>query len=227
MIEIKNLSFSYDNNFIIENLNVNFNENSINCILGSSGSGKSTLLNLVSGINKNYSGTIKSKDDIFSYVFQSPTLIPWLTVYENMHFALKHVITSTDIHKKINHYLNLVNLLEYKDMFPHELSGGMKQRVSLARAFAFPSNYLLMDEPFTGLNASLKKSLKETFLKLWNMEKKTVILVTHDIEEALELSKSIYVIKNKPLTDFLKFSIDTPLSSEKFNSLKKQLLHYL
>ncbi|MCM1989897.1 ABC transporter ATP-binding protein [Oceanirhabdus seepicola] len=227
MITIKNLCFSYDDNRIIENLNVSFNENSINCILGSSGSGKSTLLNLVCGINKNYSGIIESKGDSFSYVFQSPTLIPWLTIYENMNFALKHVIPGADIHKKIEHYLNLVDLLEYKDMFPHELSGGMKQRVSIARAFAFPSNYLLMDEPFTGLNASLKKSLKEIFIKLWSMEKKTVLLVTHDIEEALSLSKNIYVIKKKPVTELLKFSINTPLGSEELKLFKKQLLHYL
>ncbi len=227
MIKIENLCFSYDDNPIIENLNVSFNEDSINCILGSSGCGKSTLLNLLCGINKDYSGIIESEGDNFSYVFQSPTLIPWLTIYENMHFTLKHVIPSTDIHKKIEHYLNLVDLLEYKDMFPHELSGGMKQRVSLARAFAFPSNYLLMDEPFTGLNASLKKSLQEVFIKLWNMEKKTVLLVTHDIDEALLLSKNIYVIKNKPVTDLLKFSLNNPLDSQEIKLLKKQLLHYV
>lgn len=144
-----------------------------------------------------------------------------------MHFTLKHVIHGADVHKTIAHYLNLVDLLDYKDMLPHELSGGMKQRVSLARAFAFPSNYLLMDEPFTGLNASLKKSLKEIFLKLWNMEKKTVLLVTHDIEEALTLSKNLYVIKKKPVTELLKFSINTPPGSEEFKLLTKQLLHYL
>jgi len=227
MIKIENLCFSYDNNPIIENLNVNFNEDSINCILGSSGFGKSTLLNLVCGLNTNYTGIIELNDDSFSYVFQSPNLIPWLTIYENMNFTLKHVIPGAYIHKKIEHYLNLVDLLEYKDMFPHELSGGMKQRVSLARAFAFPSNYLLMDEPFTGLNASLKKSLKEIFLKLWNMEKKTVLLVTHDIEDALSLSKNIFVIKKKPVTELLKFSINTPPGSEEFELLKKQLLHYL
>ena len=227
MIKIKNLSFSYDDNPLIENLNVSFSEESINCILGSSGSGKSTLLNLVCGINKSYSGIIESKGDSFSYVFQSPNLIPWLSIYENMNFALKHVIPGADLHEKIEHYLNLVDLLEYKDMFPHELSGGMKQRVSLARAFAFPSNYLLMDEPFTGLNASLKNSLKEIFIKLWTMEKKTVLLVTHDIEEALALSKYIYVIKNKPITELLKFTINTPPNSDECKSLKKQLLDYL
>lgn len=225
MIAIDNLSFKYSDQYIIKDLSVTFPSKEISCILGSSGCGKSTLLNLICGLLSPNEGTITSDSKNFSYVFQSHNLIPWMTVWENMHLILKQFVSSKDLDNLITEYLSMVELLDYKNMFPRELSGGMKQRLSLARAFAFPSEHLLMDEPFTSLNHSLKSSLHDLFLNLWSVNKKTVAFVSHDIDEAILLAQNIYVVASEPLSAFHKFNVPSDETSRA--ELKSELIKYI
>jgi len=193
-VQIKNLYKSYGTHVVFNNLNINFIKNKITVLLGPSGCGKTTLLNIISGIERKYSGEVILKDSSISYIFQEDRLVPNLTVFENVAFVLKSTMSKEETKKTTNKYLSLVKLIEYKDMFPHELSGGMKRRVTIARAFAYKSRLLLMDEPFKGLDQKLKNEIIEEFLKIHNEDKRTIILVTHDIKEAEALGDEIYTI---------------------------------
>lgn len=191
-VEIRNLYKSYGSHMVFNDLNINFKKNKINVILGPSGCGKTTLLNIISGIDKKYKGEVKVRESTISYIFQEDRLIPNLTVFENIAFVLKSTINKEEVEKITNKYLSLVKLTEYKDMLPKSLSGGMKRRVAIARAFAYKSRILLMDEPFKGLDEKLKNEIIEEFLRIHNKDKRTVILVTHDIKEAETLGDEIY-----------------------------------
>ncbi|KYH28366.1 MULTISPECIES: ABC transporter ATP-binding protein [Clostridium] len=195
-VEIRNLYKSYGSHMVFNDLNINFKKNKINVILGPSGCGKTTLLNIISGIDKKYKGEVKVRESTISYIFQEDRLIPNLTVFENIAFVLKSTINKEEVEKITNKYLSLVKLTEYKDMLPKSLSGGMKRRVAIARAFAYKSRILLMDEPFKGLDEKLKNEIIEEFLRIHNKDKRTVILVTHDIKEAETLGDEIYNINS-------------------------------
>lgn len=195
-VKIRNLYKSYGSHVVFNDLNMSFKKNKITVILGPSGCGKTTLLNIISGIDKKYIGEVKLKDNTISYIFQEDRLIPNLTVFENIAFVLKSTINRKEIENITNKYLRLVKLTEYKDMLPKSLSGGMKRRVAIARAFAYKSRLLLMDEPFKGLDQKLKNEIIEEFLRIYNEDKRTVILVTHDIKEAETLGDEIYNINS-------------------------------
>lgn len=195
-VEIRNLYKYYGSHMVFNDLNINFKKNKINVILGPSGCGKTTLLNIISGIDKKYKGEVKVRESTISYIFQEDRLIPNLTVFENIAFVLKSTINKEEVEKITNKYLSLVKLTEYKDMLPKSLSGGMKRRVAIARAFAYKSRILLMDEPFKGLDEKLKNEIIEEFLRIHNKDKRTVILVTHDIKEAETLGDEIYNINS-------------------------------
>lgn len=196
-IRLINLCKSYEGNIVLDNINIDIQENKITVISGPSGCGKTTLLNIISGIEKADSGQVILKDTSISYIFQEDRLIPYLTVYENIAFVLKSVINKNEINKVINKYLALVKLTEFKDKLPSKLSGGMKRRVAIARAFAYKSNILLMDEPFKGLDDKLKTEIIQEFLELYKKDKRTVILVTHDKEEARLLGDIVYSLDMK------------------------------
>ncbi len=193
-VQIKNLYKSYGTHVVFDNLNINFIKNKITVLLGPSGCGKTTLLNIISGIERKYSGEVILKDSSISYIFQEDRLIPNLTVFENVAFVLKSTMSKEETRRITDRYLNLVKLMEYKDMLPEELSGGMKRRVTIARAFAYKSRLLLMDEPFKGLDQKLKNEIIEEFLKVHNEDKRTIILVTHDIKEAEALGDEISML---------------------------------
>lgn len=183
-VQIKNIYKRFNDKEVFTNLSLNFVKNEITCILGPSGIGKTTLLNLIGGVLKPDKGEIILIEKNISYVFQEDRLIPWLNIYDNIAFVLRSYLSNDEVKTKINKYLNLVKLEGVKDKLPKELSGGMKRRVALARAFAYDSNLLLMDEPFKGLDKKLKYDIINDFLDLWNEDKKTVIIITHDDEEA-------------------------------------------
>lgn len=192
---IKNLNKSYGKLPVFINLNLSFLKDKITVIFGPSGCGKTTLLNIISGIEKDYDGQVYLKSDRLSYVFQEDRLISHLTVYENVAFVLKSVMNRDEIESTVNKFLNMVELSDCRDKFPGELSGGMKRRVALARAFAYRSDLLLMDEPFKGLDNRLKGDIIEKFLLLYRENKRTVIMVTHDKEETRELGNVIYSLE--------------------------------
>lgn len=191
-VQIINLCKAYEGHKVFHNLNMKILENEITVISGPSGCGKTTLLNIISGIEKQDSGQILLKDNSISYIFQEDRLIPHLTVYENITFVLKSTINKKEIDIIANKYLSLVKLVDHKDKLPRNLSGGMKRRVAIARAFAYRSRLLLMDEPFKGLDDKLKSAIIEEFLNLYKNDKRTVILVTHDTKEAELLGNVIY-----------------------------------
>lgn len=183
-VKLIDISKQYNDEIILKNFSMKFIKNKITVLLGPSGCGKTTLLNIISGIDKNYSGEILVNVKEVSYIFQEYRLIPWLTVYENVDFVLKSYMEQDERNKVIVKYLKLVNLYEHKNKYPGELSGGMQRRVAIARAFAYKSELLLMDEPFIGLDKDLKQKIIKEFLQLWQYDKRTIILVTHDMDEA-------------------------------------------
>ncbi|WP_425446770.1 ABC transporter ATP-binding protein [Dethiothermospora halolimnae] len=200
MINIKNITKKYDNVKVLDDFNLSIEENKIICLLGPSGCGKTTLLNILSGLTKYESGNIYGLDNkSFSYIFQEPRLLPTSTVEDNIIFVLKKNYDKKTSKKIADKYVDLVKLKGYKNFYPNQLSGGMKQRVSIARAFAYESQILLMDEPFKGLDIELKRNLMDIFLSLWNENNKTVIFVTHDIDEAILISDTIFVLDGPPI----------------------------
>lgn len=194
-VKLSDISKQYNNEMILKNFSMKFIKNKITVLLGPSGCGKTTLLNIISGIDKNYSGEVLLNVKEVSYIFQEYRLIPWLTVYENVDFVLKSYMEKDERNKVIIKYLKLVNLYEHKNKYPGELSGGMQRRVAIARAFAYKSELLLMDEPFVGLDKDLKQKIIKEFLQLWKYDKRTIILVTHDMDEANSMGDDIIDFK--------------------------------
>ncbi len=191
-VTISRLSKYYEGVPVFYNLNMKFLRNRVTAILGPSGCGKTTLLNIISGIEKDYSGKVNLRGSTISYVFQEDRLIPYLSVYDNVAFVLKSTMKKDRIDLTVRKFLRMVELWDYKDKLPCKLSGGMKRRVALARAFAYKSDLLLMDEPFKGLDDRLKSDIIKKFLMIYRESARTIILVTHDKAEAEKLGDVIY-----------------------------------
>lgn len=209
---LKDIRKSYDGNVIFDNFNIEFSEGNICCILGASGCGKTSLLNIIGGILKPDYGNIEGiENKSISYIFQEPRLLPWKTVRDNIDFVLSREINPSERKTKLDELLKLVDMESFADYYPSQLSGGMSQRVSLARAFALPSQIILMDEPLSGLDVSLKRNILNRFVDIWKNDRRTVIYVTHDIDEALMLGNEIFVIGDKPVKVLLHKKIETAL----------------
>lgn len=201
MIKLIDVWKKYDQEEILKDFNINFEKNKITCLFGPSGVGKTTIANIVAGIVPVDKGSVEGRDNsLFSYVFQEPRLLKWYNVYDNIDFVLKDVYDSPKRVEIIESYLKMVELSPYKSYKIDALSGGMAQRVSLARAFAYPSDILIMDEPFKGLDIKLKNEMISLFKKLWDLSQRTVLFITHDLEEAINLSHTIYILKNRPVS---------------------------
>ena len=196
---VKNISKQYGKLKVLDKVSIKFEENKITCILGPSGCGKTTLLNIIAGtLDKDLGEVIGFEREDISFVFQEDRLIEWKNVKDNIEFVLKDKIDKKSRENIIDKYLKLVNLEEYKYYYPRQLSGGMKQRISILRAFAYPSKILIMDEPFKSLDIISKRTIMQFVLKLKELRGKTCILVTHDIEEALTLGDKIVILTEKP-----------------------------
>ena len=185
MIEIKNLSKKYGDLSVYDNFNLSVEEGKIIGVLGESGSGKTTLLNCIAGLTP-FEGSIPKLK--CSYVFQSPRLVPNLTVKDNLKLICKE-------EDKINDMLKKVHLEDRADAFPIKLSGGQAQRVSLARAFLFDSDMILMDEPLSSLDLRLKKEITDLFLSIWQDDNRTAVYVTHDVDEAVVIAHRIIILR--------------------------------
>ncbi|MBQ7308278.1 MAG: ABC transporter ATP-binding protein [Clostridia bacterium] len=190
MIEIKNLFVKFDNKIVYQNFNISFDENSITAILGKSGSGKTTLFNVLNN-TIDFEGELVNNHSQKSMVYSTPRLIPTMTIEENLKFILKN--------NNFYEELKEVDLFDSKDKYPDELSSGMAQRVSLIRAFLYPSKIMLMDEPFVNLDISLKYKLMDMFKNLWQKQKPTTLLISHDIDDALYLADRIVLINDSKI----------------------------
>ena len=209
MIEIKNLSFSYDNGKkgpqkeIVHDLNLTIHDNEFFCLLGPSGCGKSTILKMLAGFEKNYSGSIlddgneiRSVSYERAMVFQEDAVFPWMKVIDNVEYGLKaRKINKEERQKTAAHFIELVGLKGYENLYPKELSGGMRKRVDVARVLCNDPRIILMDEPFGALDAMTKEKLQEQLLEIWGSTKKTIIFITHDIEEAIYLGDRVAIMQ--------------------------------
>ncbi|WP_294659982.1 ATP-binding cassette domain-containing protein [uncultured Fusobacterium sp.] len=224
-MKVINIKKNYGEREILAGVSFEGEEGRVTVILGESGCGKSTLLGILSNNIKDFSGEIVFDRDIssgISYIFQEDTLIPWKTVYENIEYVLKDKISALEMRAYIEKYLKMVNLLEFKDEYPEHLSGGMKRRVGIARAFAYPSDYLFMDEPFEFLDIKTKGEIIEYFKLLQEKNKKTVLFITHDIESALKIGDKIVVFSSKPTR--VKRVFDTVTNNEKLSDEIRKIL---
>jgi sulfonate transport system ATP-binding protein len=176
------------------------------CIVGGSGCGKTTLLRIIAGLETEYEGAVllDGKQVIGTgldrgVVFQEHRLLSWLTVHDNVGFGLAS-FSSAERVAKIRHYINLVGLDEFEYEYPHQLSGGMSQRVAIARALVGHPEVLLLDEPFASLDALTRMRMQQEILRIWEAERTTVVLVTHDIEEAVYLADRVVIMSPQPGT---------------------------
>lgn len=200
MIKLLNITKAFDDLVILKDFNLSFNMKEVTCLLGPSGCGKSTILKMLSTLDKKYEGHIEGiADKRISFVFQESRLMPWLTVNDNLSYVLEGKVADKYIDARIDYFLDKVELSNFKYDYPNTLSGGMKQRVSLARAFASPHDILLLDEPFQGLDEELKDQLMTLLEKLIEEDRKTVIMVTHDQNEAKRLADRIIYLADQPL----------------------------
>lgn len=213
-LKIENVEISFSTpkgKFVaVRDINLNIEKGQIVSIIGHSGCGKSTILNAISGMLFPTKGsvvlngkTIKGPGPDRGIVFQNYSLLPWLTVYENIFQAVDAALvdkSKDEKHELVEKYLKMVNLWDHREKHPKQISGGMKQRTAIARAFAINPEVLLLDEPFGALDALTKGSLHIELLKMWNLTQrsKTIVMVTHDIEEAVFLSDRIVVMNNGP-----------------------------
>lgn len=190
----------------LRGLNLEVNEGEFVTVIGPSGCGKSTFLMVVAGIHPFDSGVLLLDGKPISepgldrgVVFQDFALFSWMTVRNNVKFGLSMKgMPEEEQHRISEHYLRLVNLQDFADVFPHRLSGGMKQRVGIARAMATEPEILLMDEPFGSLDAQTRKSLQTQLLDIWRETKKTIVFITHSVREAVFLSQKVVVLSARP-----------------------------
>lgn len=206
-IHIENLSFSYGDKDILRNINIDIYAGEFICLLGHSGCGKSTLLKLIAGLIKPTEGKILIDNKPIEgpgldrgVVFQDYSLFSWISTGKNIELALEQVYTKLkkkEIRELSRQYLDKVGLKDVYDKLPGSLSGGMRQRAAIARAFGINPPILLMDEPFGALDAVTRAKLQDLTLSLWNSEeqKKTIIFVTHDVDEALLISEKMIIMK--------------------------------
>lgn len=200
MIEIKNLSKIYKGKFLYKDFDIAFERGKVTVITGPSGGGKTTLLRLMIGAEKYEKGQVLGLErENVAFVFQEDRLLEWLSVYENIAYVLKSYRRYDEMETVVQEVLEIVELWAYKDYKIKDLSGGMQRRVALARALAYKSTVLLMDEPFKGLDDDLKYRIMNRLKKLWKEEGKTVIIITHSQTEAGILGDYTYKLQEKPV----------------------------
>ncbi|WGG51207.1 ABC transporter ATP-binding protein [Rugamonas sp. DEMB1] len=219
----------------LQDINLDIPQGQFVCLLGPSGCGKSTLLNAVAGFAPPSSGQIRADGKLVSgpgpergMVFQEYALFPWMTVEKNIAFGLEiKGMAQAQIDAKVDQLLQMLSLGDFKTRFPKDLSGGMRQRVAIARVLALDSPIMLMDEPFGALDALTRRNLQDELLRIWSELKKTIIFVTHSIEEAIYLADRIVVMTYRPGTVKRDILVGLPRlrdpASAEFNALKREL----
>lgn len=246
MLSIKNINKSFiveaRPKTILDAMSLTVEKGEFVSLIGPSGSGKSTLFQIIGGTLQADSGQIIIDEKVvngqsghISYMPQQSTLLPWYTVEKNIQVALEVAgISKKEAIPLIYEALEQVGLLEYKDAYPHMLSGGMSQRISFIRALLAPQQLMLLDEPFGALDALTRINMQKWLLEVWGKRKKSVLLITHSIDEALMLSDRIYVMSQTPAQIVAEFKLpfkrpreDKLWTTEQFNQLKDEIYQLL
>lgn len=236
-VQVENLSVTFRGDGkvvdVLENVSLDIFEGELVCLLGPSGCGKSTLLNVVGGFLEPSAGSVRIDGEVVVgpdprriFVFQERGVFPWLTVTGNIGFGLS-ALPEAERAERIAHYIEMVGLKGFENAYPHELSGGMKQRVEVARAFAVNPDILYLDEPFGALDSITRLILRRELLRIWEAERKTVLFVTHDIDEAVQLADRVVVFSQRPATirEVVSIDVDHPrdLSAPRYLELRDHI----
>ena len=223
----------------LDNISFEVKDKEFVCILGSSGCGKTTLLRMIAGLDTAESGSIlldgeeiRGTSPKVGMVFQEYSLFPWRTVIDNIAFGLEmQGMAKAGRYRIAEHYLSLVNLAQFRNSYPSELSGGMRQRVAVARALALDPVLLLMDEPFGALDAQTRNMLQQELLEIWEKTKKTIIFITHSVDEAVFLSDRIVVLTPRPGRVCRIFPVDLPRPRDRtgveFAQVRREVLELI
>jgi len=238
-IDVKRVNkvFKTDNREVValRDINLQIPQGQFVCLLGPSGCGKSTLLNAIAGFSLPSSGEITANGQLITgpgpergMVFQEYALFPWMTVEKNIAFGLEiKGMAQAEIKQRVDQLLGMLSLSDFRNRYPKDLSGGMRQRVAIARVLALDSPIMLMDEPFGALDALTRRNLQDELLRIWSELKKTIIFVTHSIEEAIYLADRIVVMTYRPGTVKRDMIVELPRmrdpASADFNALKREL----
>lgn len=209
MYRLHNVSLSFGQLKVLDNFSADFCRHQFTCLFGPSGIGKSTVLNLLAGLLKADSGEVLTPNTTIGYVFQEARLLPWCTVKENMEIGLYAAnIPKVQRDKMVNSMIERLGLTGFADYYPNQLSGGMRQRVSLGRAFVIGPQLLLLDEPFSGLDEALKLEMRSLLRELISWHPCTTVFVTHDFLEAIYLADRVLLLRDKPCSTPTVVNID-------------------
>jgi NitT/TauT family transport system ATP-binding protein len=233
-LRVENVGMTFDRDGkqtrVLEDISLEVGEGEFLCLLGPSGCGKSTMLNIMAGFLSPTSGDVKVGGEILHgpdprriFVFQERGVFPWLTVEGNIGFGIAG-LPRKEREQRIGHYIHMVGLEGFEKSYPSDLSGGMKQRLEVARALAVNPDMLLLDEPFGALDSITRLTMRKELLRIWEAEKKTIIFVTHDIDEAVQLADRVVVMSARPATIQQIVTIDIPhprdISSSRYLELR-------
>ncbi|CCQ97807.1 putative ATP-binding protein BAB2_1147 [[Clostridium] ultunense Esp] len=238
-LEFQGVYKSFSDLQVLENVSFSVGKGEFVVIVGPSGCGKSTLLRMVAGLERPSRGEVLSRGEPIKspspermMIFQEPALFPWLTVERNVAFGLELAgVSKEERQEKVNQMLERVGLGDFRHFYPSQLSGGMKQRASIARAFVMDPEILLMDEPYGALDALTRMAMQNELLSLWEGSGKTVLFITHDVDEAIALGDRVLVMRARPGKVIEELVIDLPRprnrSGEGFSTLRQEILELL
>ncbi|HHV97694.1 MAG TPA: ABC transporter ATP-binding protein [Clostridiaceae bacterium] len=241
-LEVKNIKKSFEGILVIENVSLYLKNKEFVTILGLSGSGKSTIFNIISGLMIPDEGEIiidgedyTGKTGRVSYMYQKDLLLPWKNIIDNVALPLViKGINKKDSRKEVEPYFEIFGLKGYEKKYPHQLSGGMRQRAAFLRTYMFSRDIMLLDEPFGGLDAITRSRIHYWLMEVLEKLETSVLFITHDIEEAIFLSNRIYILSDKPAKVIDEIIIDIPrprtkdvTTSVRFNEFKKHILNIM
>jgi len=233
-LEVRGVRKSFGELKVLDGIDFTVHNGRFACIVGESGCGKTTLLRIIAGIERpdegeiTYNGKPIEIQDV-GYVFQDDRLLPWMSALDNILFAMR--VRGIDDKEIARRYLELVGLEAFENYYPHQLSGGMRQRIGICRALAVNPKILLMDEPFASLDAQTRNRMQVELLRIWDRDRKTVVFVTHSIDEAVFLADEVIVLSKRParVIDIVNIRLERPRdrTSQEFIDYRKEIMGYL